>query len=338
MFLSFTARYLVNAEALNGVGSVGNISRHRNAPLVVKVDNGYAVKYFPVVSGESIAHGYQELLAEIGRQKGLPVGKRSANGEFLKFTDEYLLQEEGITPPKDLKDARRVEVEIMLKDLVSDVGGFLYAGKGAPIKRTSAFQVSYMVPAYGVSAEVAALESQMHVRYSQSAFKAAKGEDKQGQTQTVYQIPYNVDVGSALYSVTFNIDLDWIATPANAGDKVKGEEDLEKQRKARQEVALLAFARLFENLEFGAKKSRFLPQATLEEAVITLTDSPFVVTPSVASMYAKSTADRLAKMKSLGLVKPVLAGAVNTKGPSSDFKEFGSVAEAVEAVIKAVKG
>lgn len=383
MFLSFTARYLINVESLNGVGSVGNISRHRSAPLVVKVDNGYAVKYFPVVSGESIAHGYQVLLAEIGKEKKLPIGKRSINGELLKFTDDYLLEEEGIEPPKVPKadkgkkakkekaakiakiEMRRLEVEIMLKDYVSDVGGFLYAGD-IPVKRTSVFQVSYMVPAYGVSAEVASLEAQLHVRYS-STFKLSEQSEEQSERKKneeseeeeeergrAYQLPYSVDVGSALYSVTFNIDLDHIAVPSNAGvneDEIKDDSELEgmlknlkdneaklaRQKADRQEVALLAFARLFENLEFGAKKSRFFPQATLEEAVITLTDKPFVVTPSVVNNYLTSTEKRLTKMTSLGLVSPMVLGVIGVKNPPSAFQEYSSIAEAVDAVIKAIK-
>lgn len=319
MFLSLTVRYLINLEALNGVESVGNISRHRVAPMVIPVDNGYAVKYVPVISGESIAHGYQLLLADEAKSSGLPVGKRSSIGEFVKFTDDYLLKEEGITPPSDLKEARRLEVDIMLKDIVCDVGGFLYTGK-APVKRTSTFQVSYMVPAYGVSQETAALESQMHVRFSKD--------------QQSYQIPYNVDVGSALYSFTFNLDLDSISIPMNYGEKVKGEEELGKQRSKRIQVALRALSRLLENLEFGAKKSRFYPIAHLESALMTLTDKPFVVTPSVRADYVEMTLKRVNVLKDMKIVSLKKIIGVNVRG--DNIESVSTISEAISKIMKEV--
>lgn len=46
-----TVRFLVNVESLNGVESVGNLTRHRTAPVVLRSSSGYVVRYVPTVSG-----------------------------------------------------------------------------------------------------------------------------------------------------------------------------------------------------------------------------------------------------------------------------------------------
>ncbi|MGC9072515.1 MAG: DevR family CRISPR-associated autoregulator [Acidilobus sp.] len=350
-FLSLTVRYLINTEALNGVENVGNISRHRVAPIVIPMDNSYTLKYMPVVSGESLAHGYQSVLVDVAKSESLPLGKRSSVKEFVKFADYKLLKEEEINPPKDATQIREVETAIMLKDVVADVGGFLYTGKaksqrkrtsakssseevGAEesssedeknqsLKRTSAFQVSYMIPAYGVSPEVAAVESQFHVRYSVD--------------QQEYQKPYNVDVGSALYTFTFDLDMDVIATPVNQGNKAKGEDELAGEKKKRQRAALLALARFLENLEFGAKKSRFHPVVDFRDAVMTLTEKPFVVTPAVTNDYADKTANRLKVLSDMKVVAVKKFMTVNV-APKSGYQaeQKDTIAEAINEVIKSL--
>jgi CRISPR-associated protein Csa2 len=166
-FLSVPLRYLVNVESLNGVESVGNISRHRVAPVVLPVDKDYVVKYVPVVSGESIAHAYQSILVKEAMDESLPVGNRSSMREFIKYADEGTVKEEVLIPPSNINDVRSFEVDVMLHDLVADVGGFFYAGM-TPVKRTSSFSVSYMIPAYDTNSETATLDAQFHVRMTPS--------------------------------------------------------------------------------------------------------------------------------------------------------------------------
>ncbi len=297
VFVSISLRYLVNMESLNGIESVGNISRHRVAPMIIPTNNEYSVKYVPAVSGESIAHAYQMLLVDEALKKGLPVGKRSKLGELLKYTDDDLLKEENITPPENYDDARRFEVDVMLKDIVSDIGGFMYTGK-IPVKRTSVFQVSYMIPVYDSSSETAALEAQFHVRFSPSDPKK-------------YQNPYTVEVGSALYTFTFNIDTDKIAVPSTAGEKTDNEELLQFQKDKRIEVAKNALIRLLENLDFGAKRSRFSPIAELRSAVGIKSLVPIVVTPGVTSNYINDTYTRVTSLKQKGIVSEPKLLAIN---------------------------
>jgi len=72
----------------------------------------------------------------------LPVGNLSSQYEFIKFSTDEALKIEGIKEPKDYNDARRFEVEVMLKDVIADVGGFMYAGS-APVRRTSRIKLGY---------------------------------------------------------------------------------------------------------------------------------------------------------------------------------------------------
>lgn len=315
MYLSVSLRYLVNVESLNGVESVGNISRHRVAPMVVPTDGGnYAIKYVPAISGESIAHAYQCLIVDEAKKEKVSVGKYSSDCIFLKFTDNDIMNDEGINVSKN---ARETEVQVMLKDVVADIGGFLYAGKDVQVKRPSVFQVSYMVPAYDSGAETAALESQFHVRMSP--------------TNTDKQIPFNVEVGSALYTLTFNLDLDRISVPFSPGDKVKGEEELAKQKTKRVEIAKRAVYRLLENLDFGAKKSRFNPVFQVVDGVAVSSDKPFSATPGVLSSYISETVKRVKALTSVNVLSEVKVATVKAKVEGATA--YDTVTEMIKSVL-----
>jgi len=267
-YISIAIRVIANLESLSGVETVGNLSRHRTAPVVIPQSDGYVIRFLPVISGESLAHAYQELLVEEAKIRSLPLGKHSQRCEFLKFCDENILSEEGITPPENEEDIRRAEVDILLKDFVSDVGGFLYAGrKGMPIKRTSCFQVGYAIPAIW-EREVAALESQFHVRFSPSKMDL--------------QMPYNVEVGSAIYNFTFNMDLSRIGIPSTQFGKRNEEKEkrLLESRQQRVQASLSALIKFYSYLPFGAKRSRFLPNMEPVSAVAAYSrNARFVVSP-----------------------------------------------------------
>jgi CRISPR-associated protein Csa2 len=281
-YISIAVRVLTNLESLSGVETVGNLSRHRTAPVVVPSSNGYTVRFLPVLSGESIAHAYQELLVEEARVLDLPLSEYSKRCEFLKFADETLLKKEGIAPPVDEDDIRRAEVEVLLRDIVADIGGFLYAGReGQPIKRTSCFQVGYAIPAIWEK-EAAALESQFHVRFALSDVEK-------------YQIPYNVEVGSALYTFTFNLDLNRIGTPSTQFGNLNQEKEkqLQVSKPKRLNAALLALAKLYSYLSFGAKRSRFLPNMEPVSCVATYSKNlRFVVSPGNGNDYIFMTYKR----------------------------------------------
>ena len=278
--ISGSFRFLINTESLNGVETVGNLSRHRTAPVVLKTSVGYLVRYVPAISGESLAHAYQVALVDLAKEENLPVGVFSSRYDFIKFSTDEVLKEEKIEPPKKAGDARKFEVDVMLHDVVADVGGFMYAGN-PPVRRTSRVKFGYMIPALIGDDIPAQLEAQFHVRSSQSG-----------------QMIYNVEVSSALYVMSFSLDEDLIAVPSTEGEKVKGEEELEKQRELRVKVAIQALYSVLTG-NFGGKKSRFLPSMKLMSGVVTVTDFPFVPEPGHSNDYVKTTMQRLSKAQGI---------------------------------------
>jgi CRISPR-associated protein Csa2 len=278
--ISGSFRFLINTESLNGVETVGNLSRHRTAPVVLKTSVGYLVRYVPAISGESLAHAYQVALVDLAKKEKLPVGVFSSRYDFIKFSTDEVLKEEKIDPPKKADNARKFEVDVMLHDVVADVGGFMYAGN-PPVRRTSRVKFGYMIPALIGDDIPAQLEAQFHVRSSQSG-----------------QMIYNVEVSSALYVMSFSLDEDLIAVPSTEGEKVEGEEELEKQRELRVKVAIQALYSVLTG-NFGGKKSRFLPSMKLMSGVVTVTDFPFVPEPGHSNDYVKTTMQRLGKAQGI---------------------------------------
>ena len=326
-YISIALRAVVNVESLNGIETVGNLSRHRTAPLVIPINgNGYAIRFLPVVSGESIAHAYQELLVEEANSNNLPLSERSKKYEFLKFAEDKLLEEENIEKPKDENDIRRAEVDILLKDFVCDVGGFLYAGNPS-IKRTSCFQVGYMVPAI-YEKEVAALESQFHMRFAPSSMSN-------------HQMPYSVEVGSALYTFTFTLDTDRIGKPSTPfGKKSDKEEELNRQRGLRVKASLCALTKFYSYLNFGAKRSRFLPNMEVESAIASYSkDSRFTVSPGNNKEFIRSTAMRMnafiATMQSLNRNASINLFAYSRDNIALDISGINS-ASSIEDMMRAL--
>ncbi|AEB95256.1 type I-A CRISPR-associated protein Cas7/Csa2 [Metallosphaera cuprina] len=300
--ISGSVRFLVNVESLNGVESVGNLTRHRTAPIVTKTGGEYVIRYVPVISGESIAHAYQMALVDMADKLKLPVTARTRQGELIKFSDDDMLEAEGISPPKKegktLNDARRFEVDVMLKDLVADVGGFMYAG-GNPVRRSSKFSVGYMIPVLGNGDIPAQLEAQFHVRYSSSKMEN--------------QAIFNVEVGSALYTLSFMLDEEKVAVPSNPGPQVEGEKRLQEQKMNRVEAAIKSLYTVLTG-NFGGKRSRFLPSMELKSAVVTVTDFPFITEPGHSNDYISLTGDRVKKAKDVLGGKRVLTYAIDREG------------------------
>jgi len=287
MFLSISFRLLMNLESLNSVESIGNLVRHRTAPIVIPTDNGYAIRFVPAVSGESLAHAYQLCLVDEAKRLNLPLTEESERGEFLKFADDNLLEKYGVQKPKSEGQIRRAEVQILLRDVVCDIGGFLYAGD-FPIKRTSLFQVGYMIPALR-DVKATALETQFHVRHAPSSMKQ-------------YQAPYNVEVGSAVYTFTFTMSFDYVAKPMTAfGEKdEEGEKELMRQKDARVKAAVAALSSFIILLPFGAKKSRFMPNLEYLSAVAACCEgASFLVSPGNDRLFVKETVERAREFVSL---------------------------------------
>ncbi len=299
--LGLSIRVLVNLESLNMAESIGNITRHRKAPIIVKLDNGgYKLIYAPVVSGMSLAHHYQRHLARAARDAGLPVTRMSLLGYFMKFADDKIIDNfypevagEVKRYSKSKSPSALCDIEKILvgKCTVADIGGFLYTN--GPVKRTSRFSFSYLAPALdSIASGAVAAYPQIHVRFTPTAEKKE-------------QVPFNVDVAAALYTTTFILEVDGIARlevceALGSRETSLGREEQEKRFRA----AVKALQAMMGNMWFGAKKSRTLPLWQVESAVVTAAKglAPFVPSPGHSTGYIAETARRAEHQKNHGVL------------------------------------
>jgi len=274
VYLSLGSRILLNAEALNMVESVGNFVRHRRAPIVLPTENGYILRYVPVISGESLAHAYQEILAMIAGKLGLPVCRYCSQGIFVKHSDDTILKDE----PWFKKGLSMYDLEnnIVKNCIVEDIGGFMYAGK-PPTRRTSRFYSGYAIPALD-SIISSAVEAQFHVRYDPTSMER--------------QAIYNVEVGSALYEFTFSLDIDGIGVSSYTGEEIVSKEE----RKKRIEVAIKALGVMINSSLFGAKRTRFNPSWKIVSLAAVISHPiPLSVQPPHSRKYIVETHETLEK-------------------------------------------
>jgi len=289
-FVSIGLRMLVNVEALNMVESVGNVVRHRVVPYVLRIRPGhYVLRWVPAISGESLAHAYQVHLAEVARSRGLPVCYWCSRGEFVKHFDLlFWLKTMDALPYSDeekriaqsyaskqqftLDDIRDIEKAIVSSCVVEDVCGFL--AQQGPTKRTSRFYTSFALPTEeSVKSGAVALDNQFFVRHAPEAeAKRTTVPEVRGAAQA----PYYVQIGSAIYGVTMNFEIDGIGVSSVTNEKIVNEDEARK----RKEVALDALKEMLDTKMFGAKLTRFNPVIDYEIAVaivqrnVSLTVSP----------------------------------------------------------------
>lgn len=358
VYVSVGVRFLLNVEALNMVESIGNLTKHRRAPLVIPDEKGgYKLVYVPAISGESFAHAIQENLVNVAKVlwKEPPVDEWSLRGEFFKFGDQKHMPDDlkeifikCSNKAKKTKNVREiaelkhlVEREAIRLSIVADVGGFLIA-EIFPVKRTSPLSVGYIVPVYD-AIEATALESQFHVRHVPSETKeggGARGEESEERARAAQMI-YYVEVGSALYGATINLDVSKIGrTSLIKIEDVVGEEERRKRVKA----SLLAIALTVSELSFGAKRSRFNPIGeTLEVLAAISHPKPFTVSPPHNNDYMEVTQKRARNFISLlgraGIEGEVrLLGYRREGGIPSGIESFSTPEELFERMIEVVEG
>lgn len=293
--LSISLRVEVNAEAFNAVETVGNLTKHRRAPMVIPSEGGYKLVYVPAVSGESIANAYQRNLVEAAKaiyKSNPPLTTWDLRYEFSKFMDNNhltpSLQKIVQSKPKDVVLAKHeFEKTAIRESIVADVAGFLYAEEALPVKRTSRFYTGYMLPTYD-SIEATAIEAQFHARHMPAETGA--------QGQRAAQMIYYVEIASALYGLTVTLDLDGIGRTS----LVKVEDAVDPAERAnRVRAALAALQGLFLGVGFGAKLSRFMPVKRIVSAVAIIT-SPIAATatPAQVPSYIEDTEAKAAKLAS----------------------------------------
>jgi CRISPR-associated protein Csa2 len=286
VFLSLSSRILVNVEALNMVESVGNISRHRRATMILQMKDGFEKAEVPAISGETIAHAYQESLVKVASAIYAgkpPICKWCLRGELFKEMDErHTIDEVKNLKEEGEKYAHEFEKNVVKNCLVEDVGGFLKA-EAPPVRRTSRFQVSYMVPA--VDAVIYSnLEAQFHARHAPS-------EPTKTEEARAAQMIYYVETGSAIYSLMFNLDIDGIGYTSLVEKALVVDGD---ERKRRIQVALGALLNLFSSSDYGAKRSRFLPFMEIKSLLLAISHPlPFTPLPPMTRQYIRDTIDKM---------------------------------------------
>jgi len=345
VFVSVGVRAVVNVEALNAVETVGNVTKHRRAPIVLKGDKGYRLIYVPAASGESLANAFQRNLVKAAKliygAEGLkpPITEWDERFEFVKFMDKAhltpALKKLVAGKASNIPEAKHeFELQAIRESIVADVAGFLYAEEELPVKRTSRLQVGYVVPTYD-SIEAVAIEAQFHARHVPA--ETTKRKTAQVEAAQKAQMIYYVEVASATYGITINLDVDGIGRTSlvRVEDAVDGDE-----RARRVRASLLALAALLAGEGFGAKLSRFLPVKTVESAVASIsTPVAFTVSPPQRPDYISDTAARAGQLrevlKKLGVESSVELIAYSKEVPEGLVKA-GSIEDLMLKVIDRV--
>jgi len=314
-FLSLRGRVLINVEALNMTESVGNYVKHRRVPVVLP-EAGNTTFFVPAISGESIAHGYQLILAQTAIKRELPVCNICRKGIFLKSTNKsvFISQFRDKLQGKELNDSSEFEKFVVANCIVEDIGGFLYAPANQRgqqeifekpeedrvlskkitsenVKRTSNFFTGYMVPVRE-SLRSAIIEPQLHSRY---ALGTPFVKSERGAPRARGQMIYNVELSSAIYSFSFDLDTRFIGRTtyyySNIGEKVVEDQN------GRVETSLEAFEKFMRELMFGAKKTRFLPVVDWESMLISVSNDVWTVPSPFTIKYLSRSLRKAERFK-----------------------------------------
>ncbi len=309
VFLSLSARVEVNVEAFNAVETVGNLTKHRKAPMIISTDAGYRLVYVPAVSGEAVANAYQRALVELSKimyPSNPPLTEWDMRGEFIKFADnnhltpelnklinEYKIKKQSKKGAEEIGDIQRIKHDFekiaVKQSIVCDVGGFLYTGD-IPVKRTSRLYTGYMLPVYD-AIDVTAIEAQLHARHMHSE-TVGRGEEERGaaEERRATQMIYYVEVSSTIYGLSISLDLSGIGRTS----LVRVEDVVDRNERLRRvSIATAALQALFLGTGLGAKLSRFTPVKRIVSAVATVTHpTNFTVSPAQIKSYVQDTVNR----------------------------------------------
>jgi len=253
MYVSVRGRLWMQAEAANMVESVGQYVKQRRIPVMIKEGDSLLTFFVPAISGESIAHAYQLLLAEELKRSSESVCKYCERGIFLKSSDDRVL-EDAIGFKSKTKETKPYEIEeaIVKGCGVEDIGGFLYTGN-PNVKRTSSFAVGYMLPVRE-ALRMTSIDPQLQSRYALGTKFMRAGDSSQAAGQMIYY----VEISSALFSFAFDLDTDYIGKYHFDAEKY-GEAIQGVNAAKRSTAALDALKRLLIEFPVGAKRTRFNP-------------------------------------------------------------------------------
>ncbi|BDB98565.1 DevR family CRISPR-associated autoregulator [Saccharolobus caldissimus] len=357
-FISMGIRIIANVEALNMVETAGNLSRHRTVPIVVFSDGNYSLKWYPALSGETLAHAFQLALSNLEKTSSNPkLCYFCGIGEFIKHTalDFYQKILNNVNLPEwernllNIENEWDVENEIIKNCVVEDLGGFVIAtaareeqkskkGKkkeeqeeeeqkteeqrtGISIRRTSAFQFSYVVPTLdAILSGSTTTDVQMQIRMASVGQSLANSVNYDNPIQA----PYNKEISSTTYSFIFNLDADKICVNSYTNSEV-----CEKGEKLRRITLALNAIKLVIDGNFGASKSRYTSFLERELIVAAVTKGDVLFTVSSPSMrlndFIEETIERAKSyLKEFNKLTISLYVWVN-KGKASELKINGKI-------------
>jgi len=286
VYVSVRGRIWLQAEAANMVESVGNYVKHRRVPILIKEKGSYLMFFVPAISGESVAHSYQVILAEELKKFKEEVCGLCEKGIFLKSTNEDVYKEVvGREPPKagskkeeSMRAAKEIEESIIKNCGVEDIGGFLYAGN-PNVKRTSSFSTGYMVPVKE-ALTVLSIDPQLHSRYALGTKFVQAGEGAAG------QMIYYVELSSALFSFAFDIDTRFVGRYTFYSDGYGKLVIDESKIKNRVSASFNALKRFLIEFPVGAKRTRFNPSDVRWESIaIAVSDDIWTMPSSFVEDY-----------------------------------------------------
>jgi len=284
IWLSLSIRAKISNEALNMVEAVGNYIRRRRAPIPVIHGNEYVIIYAPAISGEAIAHAWQEWIAYIAQSKGLNVCERCVQGYFIKHGDAM----------GRIQDPNTYEANAIRNCIVDDVGGFL-APTDPPVKRTSRIYTGYAIPSI-MDLEASAIEPQMHARHAPPT-EIIKG----GQVKP--QMLYTIETASAIYAFQFSVDISGIGRQSYTSRNLVISLD---EKKKRVETVIEALYQVVAQGMMGAKRTRFDPYYTVLSAVASVSIGiAFNVTPAHSPDYITQTAERAKRVLDILAISPL---------------------------------
>jgi len=312
-FISFGIRFVANVEALNMVESAGNLVRHRTVPLIVFLEEGkYSIRWYPALSGETLAHAFQynlSILERMNNANNTRLCYFCSIGEFIKHSAldfyERLRQVQQINFPQwedeliqnytNINEEWELENKIVKNCLVEDLGGFIVATAarrsqeaGISVRRTSTFQFSYAVPTIDAILEGASTtDVQMQVRMASVGQSLANKVNYENPIQA----PYNKEISSTVYSFIFNFDPDKVGVNSYTNEVIYDD----NERKRRIGLALDSLKLVIDG-NFGASKSRYNPFMERELIIGALTEGDVLFTVSSPSLrledFVKETLER----------------------------------------------
>jgi len=218
-----------------------------------------------------------------------------------------------------------MEESLINNCVVEDIGGFLLPEE-FPVKRTSKFQVGFMVPAYD-QIRTSALEAQFHVRYAPDPARHSI---------------YYVELGSALYAFHFNIDLGAIGYTSMMKKEMVVNED---ERLKRIELAVKALTHMLENKLFGAHLSRHNPVGELRSLVAVVSEPlPFTTSIAHGIDYVEDTSKRAKRFSEIITNESSYGQFINKEGLGTkevseervNLKRTETVSEVFKNIIKHV--